>query len=470
MSIRPTYPLLAVFVFAISSLSCGESGPQGVSQPDEKPGWVVTSNDLFGDVPGWSSCNDLGVDRYGDVYVTGSITGMFNPEPGKGAVERASSSGGSGGAFLLKVDSQGEIVWAVTWGAKGRGSGKMLDLDGDGNVYVISSIGGTADLDPGPGVLIRDLTRSGDCLSKFNDRGQLIWAVTWESGDNFGELEMKDFDVDDSGNVVIGGGVPGYYFDFDPSPAVDKRETPGWRDGFVSKFDSSGRYQWTNLILGDGYLCQNVCYAVCVDQCGDVYATGSLNTPMVDVDVPEGAPTSFLNKYSPHGDLLWSNYSHLGLALAVGSDNSLYVDEGVSLTRLDPEGYQLWSLTMPALNLRKSRGIVLGPFDDIIIFGTFTGLVDFDPGRGKEFRKSLASSYMTDSFVSELDASGGFRWVDTWDTQGISDVAVDYLGNAYVVGDFKNTVDFDPGSGIEQRTTTAGSEAFLVRLNQNGLW
>ena len=74
-------------------------------------------------------------------------------------------------------------------------------------------------------------------------------------------------------------------------------------------------------------------------------------------------------------------------------------------------------------------------------------------------------------FLSKFDSSGNFKWARTWG--GVfgrrhDDVAVDESDNAYVTGDFNGTIDFDPGSGIDNHSSNGGDDAFLSKFDSSG--
>lgn len=66
-----------------------------------------------------------------------------------------------------------------------------------------------------------------------------------------------------------------------------------------------------------------------------------------------------------------------------------------------------------------------------------------------------------------------FNWVNGIGNSyedGAAALDVDSLGNIYMIGTFKGTVDFDPGSGIydlDAQNTTIG-DAYILKLNSNG--
>ncbi len=71
--------------------------------------------------------------------------------------------------------------------------------------------------------------------------------------------------------------------------------------------------------------------------------------------------------------------------------------------------------------------------------------------------------------VAEYQHNG---WARTWGSSeyesGGQGVAADYYGNVYVVGSFQETVDFDPGDGVEERTSAGSRDAYLAKYDTNG--
>ena len=95
---------------------------------------------------GYSVSND----GSGSEYVTGFFqdTVDFNPA----AEEDFHTSNGQFDAFLSKLDSNGNYVWARTWGGFYNDSGISVAIDGLGNEYVTGYFQDTVDFDPGPQV------------------------------------------------------------------------------------------------------------------------------------------------------------------------------------------------------------------------------------------------------------------------------------------------------------------------------
>ena len=97
------------------------------------------------------------------------------------------------------------------------------------------------------------------------------------------------------------------------------------------------------------------------------------------------------------------------------------------------------------------------------------GKTDFDPGENTVNRTS--ASLYGDAYVAKYNTSGQFQWVNTFGGSSYNrgnDIAVDKRGNVYVTGNFSDITDFDSGAGIANRTTSGGSDAFLVNYDTDG--
>jgi Domain of unknown function (DUF4347)/Beta-propeller repeat len=100
--------------------------------------------------------------------------------------------------------------------------------------------------------------------------------------------------------------------------------------------------------------------------------------------------------------------------------------------------------------------------------GSFADTVDFDPGVGVTTLTSVGDD---DLFIQKLDARGNFIWAKA--IGGVSNkqatgISVDRNGNVYTTGYFAGTVDFDPGVGVTNLTSTGETDLFVSKLDSNG--
>ena len=211
----------------------------------------------------------LATDRVGNVYTTGIFSGTVDFDPGAGTFNLTSA--GQGNIFISKLDSQGNFLWAKSFGGSdGSDSGIDLAIDREGNVYTVGRFVGTADFDPGAGTFNLTSTGIADIfISKLDSQGNFLWAqnlgnvIINTGGDNI-------IDIDSEGNVYITGSFFGTV-DFDPGAGTFNLTSASvGYDAFISKFDSQGNFLRAQNFGGDGTLG----LGLDTDSEGNVYTTG----------------------------------------------------------------------------------------------------------------------------------------------------------------------------------------------------
>ena len=76
-----------------------------------------------------------------------------------------------------------------------------------------------------------------------------------------------------------------------------------------------------------------------------------------------------------------------------------------------------------------------------------------------------------DSFLSKFNTNGVFHWALTWggeDDDEAHGIALDEFGNVYVTGYFRETVDLDPGPGIDNHICDGFANSFLLKFDVFG--
>jgi len=220
--------------------------------------WVLTWGGLS------SECGyGVAADGSGKVYVTGWFKGTadFNPSGGD-----PHTSNGTADVFLSKFDSSGNFIRAWTWGGISFDEGQGVTADGSGNAYVTGYFIATTDFDPNGGDPHTSNGENDVFLSKFDSSGDFIWALTW------GGLSSEcgyGVAADGSGNVYVTGWFSGTT-DFNPQGG-DPHTSNGGGDAFLSKFDSSGDFEWARTWGGLWRTCG---IGVAADGSGKVYTTG----------------------------------------------------------------------------------------------------------------------------------------------------------------------------------------------------
>jgi hypothetical protein len=142
--------------------------------------------------------------------------------------------------------------------------------------------------------------------------------------------------------------------------------------------------------------------------------------------------------------------------------------EDIFIRKLDASGNLVWVKQIGGSNIDQALSIKLDASNNILIGGWFYGTTDFDPGIGVSNQTSLG---LADIFVCKLDASGNFVWAKRMGSASSDEawsIAIDASDNIYTTGGFQSTVDFDPGAGFSNLTSSGSIDVFVSKLDASG--
>ncbi|HQW03276.1 MAG TPA: SBBP repeat-containing protein, partial [Saprospiraceae bacterium] len=205
-------------------------------------------------------------DDSGHVYTTGSFEGFADLDPGPAF--NVFLSAGDADVFVSKLDRDGQMLWAFTFGGNTEDYGEALSIDADGNVYVAGYFNGTADFEPGSGTT--NLTSVGDYdafLCKFDADGNFQWAI--RLGGTSAD-QVSDMAVDTAGNILLAGQFSGTA-DFDPGAGNLNLTSAGGNDIFVVKLNDAGELVWASQFGNSG---NDLARGVAIDSDNNILTTG----------------------------------------------------------------------------------------------------------------------------------------------------------------------------------------------------
>ncbi len=322
------------------------------------------------------SGNGIALDGNGNVYVVGSSYTSWGA-PVNGYV-------GGKDAFVTQLDSTGARQWNTFLGSTSDDEGNGIAVDGSGDVYVIGTSRATW------GSPLRTFAGGEDAfVAKLNSSGGLQWLtfLGGSAADNGNGIAL-----DKNGNNVYVVGTAGGVWGAPVNPYPG-----GWYAPFVAKLDSStGALQW-NTFWGAGGL--EAGQGIAVDGSDNVYVIGDCNDTW-------GSP---VNAY-------------------VGGFEAC-------VAKLNSNGNRVWNTFLGSVDSDGGYGITVDESSNVYVTGYShaTWGAPLHPHGGPN----------NDVFVARLNGSNGVRQWNTF--MGFADIsygrgiAVDRIGNVYVVGDSKDT-------------------------------
>jgi hypothetical protein len=369
-------------------------------------------------------------DDSGHIYVCGYFKGTVDFDPGAGV--NSITSKGQEDIFIEKFSSEGDVLWVKTFGSSGYDKGQSVALDFAGNIYITGTYTGVADFDPGLGTTNLTPVGSSDVfILKLNGAGDLIW-VKGVGGSNsdigFG------ITVDNTGASYITGSF-WYTVDFDPNGGIHNLISAGETDIFVLKLDINGNYVWADR-MGGTYTDQGMAIA---NKAGMIYVTGGYKLVTVDFDPGPG-----ISGLTPRGQV------------------------DIFIQKLDSAGDFVWAKSIGGPSIDVGQGIAVDDSGNVYSTGVYKNTADLNPGDDSLFFTATNSEI----YVLKQDSNGELMWVKVMDGAGTSDgiaITLDDKGNSYITGDFSNSVDFDPDTGVYLLSSVSGTkDIFVQELNANG--
>lgn len=379
---------------------------------------------------------DLVVDQSGNIYASGRFEGTVDFDPGPGIFEL--TAGGSIDSFILKLNAQGEFLWALQIDNSTTVAIRSIELDpASGDMYVSGNFQGSVDFDPGAGVA--ELTSEGDqdaYLLRLDANGSFEWVRHIRSIDGYTYLRLVNMDAD--GDLLLVGWFYGTV-DFDPGPGdflLEDTSLPSFYDGFICKLTNQGDFIWAKQLSGDLLIWP---LHVSTDTSGGVYTSGVY---LGDCDFDPGSGTNVINSV----------------------DNS---SDGF-IVKLDSDGNYEWAQTYGSEGNEYAEKAVIFSDDHVYITGGFTNTVDFNYGSGST---ELTSNGDSDVYLVKLDTNGEFIWARQFGgagLDGVGSLTVDTSNRIYLTGRFEETVDFDPNSGTFELTAFDDTDVFVCKLGPSG--
>ncbi|MEM6403535.1 MAG: SBBP repeat-containing protein [Cyanobacteria bacterium P01_D01_bin.116] len=408
----------------------------------------------------------IAADELGNSYITGSF--QFDANFGSTTL----STTGVNDAFVAKLDSSGDFVWAENFKSTSLESLSFsfgIDSDAVGNTYTTGFFFGTVEFGD---TSLTSLGVSDAFVTKLDSNGNVLWAE--QIGDAGEGLDFTlGVSSDDSGNAYVTG-----IKDIDTETDIfdvsgDSSSVDG--QGFISKINSSGDLVWTENFDSTSY---SLGRDVASDAVGNSYVIGSFSDNITlgnRILIGSGDTDVFLTKLDSDGNVEWSkgfgnNLSDTGNGIGLDKAGNIYItgsfedsitfggttlnsngESDVFIAKLDNSGEILWAQNLGGTSVDSGSSITVDEKDNIYINGNFDDTVTFGD-------TTFTSNSENNSLIVKLDTDGNILSAEQLD-ESLLDIAAGKGGNIYGTGSFLNTVNIGE--------TTLISEGFIDGLVTN---
>ncbi|MBK9254950.1 MAG: T9SS type A sorting domain-containing protein [Saprospiraceae bacterium] len=370
---------------------------------------------------------DIVSDAAGNVYVAGTYMDTLRI-----ADQIALIGDARPGGFVLKLDTDGNLLWALRLESSVSAVVKSLTLDKTGDLIVAGNFEGILDADQGDQFVPLSSAGNADIFyAKYNTSGALIWAYKTGSTD----IEnLTQIITDTAGHIYITG-------EFRAPLTIDVGSEPitilpsGLTDAFLIKFDGDGVAEWAKAIGGVGF---DSGYGIAVDPQNHILLTGRYantvnfngieNNPAA-IRTSKGSWDGFVLKLTQEGEFVW--------VTSIGGTSN---DQGRSITT-------------------NNNGI-------IYVSGMFRDTVDFDNHSVNS--EVSASAGGDDIFYLILNQDGTYNdhfAIGGVANEQITDVMLKNNKELISTGAYGAIVNFDPFGGNISIFSTGGLDAFLLNFS-----
>ena len=385
---------------------------------------------------GHEQATELAVDKDNNIILSGRFANTVDFDPGIGVQNLSAGNGYD--LFLLKLDNDGNLIWAHDFGVTDYTEvvGTII-TDDSSNIYMNGGFGSIVDFEPGPGVTNLDSQGSGDAfIIKLDKNANLVWAKSIGSPTSSGSAVGQSITVDVDQNVITCSKFEGT-IDCDPGPDIKNAlHLNLGNEGVVVKLDSLGNYQWHVAMKSFEDI---VPYDIVVDSVGNTYTTGNYS----DTIYLDTGNVDFFT---------WDKVSPL-----TGADDAF-------LIKLDSDGKLIWDKQMGGDSYVSSSWLEISD-SKLFWLSNIGGDTDVDPGPDTLM---IQMSGLTNSVLTILDSNGDydehlqFTCTHIIDMPGlISDINGGFLlwGNHY------EEADFDPNVYAITDTSNGNYDIFMIHLD-----
>lgn len=435
------------------------------------------------------------LDQSQNIVEVGSFRGTIDIDPGPGTLNFTSQ--GFSDTYIRKLDPNGNLIWAKTFGGNRDDHVRAMHIDENDNIFLTGDFSGTCDFDPGAGTVSHTSfgtpPRVDMFVLKLDPNGNYVWSYRVGGLEDDRGLAINS---DPDGFIYVGG-VYEDSIDFNPAAPVNDFLADSLEDAYLLKLTSNGDYVWSKTYNGMNDVSLG---KIRVNSEGDLVICGSFKGT-VDFDPTAGVfnitadslTDGFVGKIDSAGTTLWINrYGGMGedhcfninldnqddiflvgtfqdtVDLDPTGNTDQHISNGsrdVYVQRMNTVGIPNWTRSFGGDSLDFGRYIMVDSFEHIFISGDITNTVDFDPGTGTDIKSSLGGS---DTYIARYDYAGNYEWAEVFggsDNQVGLKMQVSSNSEIYFAGNIYGQADFDPSTGVSMLASAGNDDNFIAKYN-----
>ena len=341
----------------------------------------------------------IGTDSLGNVY----ISGYYNTSADFDQITLTNNnaSGTNKENFVAKLDSNGNVLWAIPGGNQSGGCcddrALGMHVTPGGDVFItgtfwssyylgVRGAPGTIDV-PGSQRNAHD----NSLLAKIDTDGNPQWVIGFGGDNTSGGCSWPIYDADDhsydvkvdsDGFIYVTGFFSGYDADFDGFTITN----PEWGNdcqpmGYIGKLDSNGTWLWVDKFDGIKDQRGSRDNRLAIDQFSNIYVVGGFQ---------DRGPNQVANfgPFSLNSNGEWDAF----------------------IFKMDKEGNWLWAEGIGSNKTDRANSIAIDICDDIYITGEYRNPMVFSGANASNGSDTLSHKQKRDVFIAKMNNQGQWKW------------------------------------------------------------
>jgi PKD repeat protein len=410
----------------------------------------------------------IGCDSLGFIY----CSGYYNNEATFGNITLTNSNlstwGNNKENFVFKMDSLGNVLWAIPGGNQSGGCcddrALGMHVTPGGDVFItgtfwssyklgVNGAAGTLNV-PGNQTNAHD----NSLLAKIDTDGNPEWVIGFGGDNTSGGCPYPIYDaddhsydvkVDDDGFIYVTGFFSGYDADFDALSVSN----PEWGNdcqpmGYIGKLDPNGNWLWVDEFDGIKDQRGSRDNRLALDKFSNIYVVGG-----------------FQNRGASQN----ANYGPFSITSNGEWDAFIF--------KMDKDGNWLWAEGIGSNKTDRANGIAIDVCDDIYITGEYRNPMVFPGANASNATDTLSHKQKRDVFVAKMNNQGEWKWAKRARTDGTDkpyQMSVDANKQVFVGGTTKGEMTFNSGLVVAPQipgdTTMSAWVAQIDGASNNGDW